>query len=135
MSAPRLLITIGRVHVGVGLQGEKQRDSERRREEARAKQLPGAEKATGKSDDEGDEKKINQILERFGEEKHKSFLDLCAEGEEKKESDCSRYTSSISHWMYMVQNKKQNHLKIVSFSSLHGIYGSTQPYTGFSESG
>lgn len=30
MLAPQLLITIGCVHVGVGLQGEKQRDSERR---------------------------------------------------------------------------------------------------------
>lgn len=47
MSAPQLLITIGRVDVGVGLQGEKQRDSERRREETRAKQLSAAEKPTG----------------------------------------------------------------------------------------
>lgn len=36
MSAPQLLITIGRVDVGVGLQGEKQRDSERRRDKSKA---------------------------------------------------------------------------------------------------
>lgn len=36
MSAPRLLLTVGRVDVGVRLQGEKQKDSERRRDKSKA---------------------------------------------------------------------------------------------------
>lgn len=79
--------------------------------------------------------KINQILERFGEEKRKSLLDLCAK-ERKKRSLTAEDTHHLFHtectWY---RTRKKSHLKNVSFSSLHGIYGSTQPYRGFSESG
>lgn len=69
MSAPQLLITIGRVDVGVGLQGEKQRDSEGRREETRAKQLRNQQQWTICWWLMQEEVKEFQKLERFGGEK------------------------------------------------------------------
>ena len=71
VSAPQLLITIGGVDVGVGLQGEKQRDSERRGEETRAKQLSAAEKPTGMenssvADETGGDKRISEIEKILG---------------------------------------------------------------------
>lgn len=101
MSAPQLLITIGRVDVGVGLQGEKQRDSERRREETRAKQLSAAEKPTGMekfsvADEAGEDGRISEVGKILGSKTQKPFLDLWAE-EETKRSPPAEDTHHLLH--------------------------------------
>lgn len=87
MPAPQLLITTGCVDVGVGLQGEKQRDSERRR--VKSKAAVSSWETTGMenfsvADEAGGSGRISEVEKILRSKPQKPFLDLWAEGEAKR---------------------------------------------------